>query len=279
MTAAVAPAGPPHPSAAVAPAGRQPVLTATGLTVALGGNPVLRGVDLTVLPGEWVTVLGPNGAGKSTMLRAVAGLVPYSGSVELFGTPLVRLRQRERARLVATVAQHPVVPPGIGVLDYVLLGRVPYLSRLGRESAADLEVVRGTLDRLEIAGFADRVLETLSGGERQRVFLARAIAQGASLLLLDEPTSALDLGHQQEVMELVDELRRSAGLTVLATMHDLSAAGAYADRLVLLAAGRVVAAGTAEQVLTADLLQEHYGVRVQVLASEYGPLIVPVRRR
>jgi iron complex transport system ATP-binding protein len=180
--------------------------------------------------------------------------------------------------MVATVPQNPVVPPGMAVLDYVLLGRTPYLRPLGRESKGDLDAVTAVLTRLDLTGFADRPLETLSGGERQRVFLARALAQGATVLLLDEPTSALDIGHQQEVLDLVDELRADHGLTVLATMHDLSIAGEYADRMVLLARGRVVAAGTPAAVLTEAALAEHYGARVRVVEGEQGPLIVPVRR-
>ena len=135
------------------------------------------------------------------------------------------------------------------------------------------------VDRLDLTGLADRPLERLSGGERQRAFLARALAQDAPLLLLDEPTAALDIGHQQEVLELVDELRRDAGLTVVATMHDLSTAGEYADRLVLLAAGRVVADGPPTEVLTEELLSARYGAQVRVVPGEHGPLVVPVRRR
>ncbi|MEH1012381.1 ABC transporter ATP-binding protein [Micromonospora sp. CPCC 206060] len=261
-----------------APGSAVPAVEVRDLWVRLGGAPILAGVDLTVAPGEWVTVIGPNGAGKSTLLRVVGGLLPPSGEVRLHGTPIDRLRRRDRARVVATVAQSPVVPPGMAVLDYVLLGRTPFIPALGRESAADLAVVHDVLDRLDLAGFAGRELATLSGGERQRVFLARALAQGATLLLLDEPTSALDIGHQQEVLELVDQLRADAGLTVLATMHDLSVAGEYADRLVLLAGGKVVAAGKPREVLTEELLATHYRARVRVVDGEHGPIVVPVRR-
>jgi cobalamin transport system ATP-binding protein len=254
-----------------------PAVRVAGLDVALGGAPILRGVDLEVAAGEWVTIIGPNGAGKSTLLRAVGGLLPDAGSISLFGTPSGRLRRRERARLVATVAQSPVVPPGMAVFDYVLLGRTPYISMLGRESAADLAVVDETLAGLDLSGFADRRLETLSGGERQRVFLARALAQGAPLLLLDEPTSALDIGHQQEVLELVDRLRRERGLSVLASMHDLSVAGEYAERLVLLDGGRVAAVGPPREVLTAELLARHYRAHVKVIPGDHGPLVVPIR--
>jgi iron complex transport system ATP-binding protein len=247
------------------------------VSVALDGTPILHGVDLTVEAGEWVTVIGPNGAGKSTLLRAVGGLLPFSGSINLMGTPLAKLRRRDRARVVATVPQSPVVPPGMTVLDYVLLGRTPFIPALGRESARDLDAVDAVLTRLDLVGFAGRALETLSGGERQRAFLARALAQEATVLLLDEPTSALDIGHQQEVLDLVDELRRDHGLTVLASMHDLSIAGEYAERMVLLARGRVVAAGPPSTVLTEVLLAEHYGARVRVVEGDQGPLIVPIR--
>jgi cobalamin transport system ATP-binding protein len=257
---------------------------ARGLVVELGGARILHGVDLDVAAGEWVTVIGPNGAGKSTLLRAVGGLLSVaSGSISLHGTALPRLNRRDRARLVATVPQSPVVPPGLSVFDYVLLGRTPHIPPLGRESRRDIETVRGVLHRLDLEPFAGRPLETLSGGERQRVFLARALAQGATLLLLDEPTTALDIGHQQEVLDLVDELRRDRGLTVVSTMHELSIAGEYADRMVLLAQGRVAAAGPPREVLTEELLAKHYRARLRVLLGDvlpgdHGPLVVPVRR-
>ncbi|MFY1618835.1 ABC transporter ATP-binding protein [Micromonospora sp. WMMD736] len=254
-----------------------PAVEVRALHVSLDRTPILTGVDLTVAVGEWVTVIGPNGAGKSTLLRAVGGLLPAPDAISLFGTPTGALHRRERARVVATVTQSPVVPPGMSVLDYVLLGRTPYIPPLGRESTADVAAVHDVLDRLDLTRFHRRELATLSGGERQRVFLARALAQGATLLLLDEPTSALDIGHQQEVLELVDQLRRAHGLTVLATMHDLSLAGEYADRMVMLAEGRVVATGTPHEVLTEHLLATHYRASVRVVPGTNGPLVVPVR--
>jgi iron complex transport system ATP-binding protein len=253
-------------------------IAVAGVDVRLDGNPIVTGVSLDVAEGEWVTIIGPNGAGKSTLLRAIAGLLPHDGTIELFGRRLADLRRRERARIVAMVAQDPIVPPGMAVIDYVLLGRTPYLPALGRESHADIDAVDAVLDRLDLHGFADRRLASLSGGERQRAFLARALAQGANLLLLDEPTSALDIGHQQDVLDLVDGLRRDAGLTVLSTMHDLSIAGEYADRMVMLDGGRVVASGTPVEVLTEELLARHYRARVRVIAGENGPVVVPVRR-
>jgi iron complex transport system ATP-binding protein len=248
-----------------------------GLTVRLGGQLIVDGIGLDVAAGEWVTIIGPNGAGKSTALRAAAGVLPFDGHIDLHGAPIGKLSRRERATMLAMVAQAPVVPPGMHVYDYVLLGRTPYIRPLGRESASDFAAVDDVLDELDLEGFAGRRLDTLSGGERQRVFLARALAQGARVLLLDEPTSALDIGHQQEVLELIDRLRAERRLTVLATMHDLITAGEYADRMVLLAEGRVAAAGTPREVLTADLLATHYRVKVRVIDGEHGPLVIPVR--
>ena len=253
------------------------MLALSQVKVVLDGVTIVEDVSLTVASGEWVTVIGPNGAGKSTLLRAISGELPSTGEIVLDGDPATALKRRERARRVATVAQSPIVPVGMTVLDYALLGRTPHIPILGRESEADLAVVREVLGRLDLGRFAGRALQTLSGGERQRVFLARAIAQGAPLLLLDEPTSALDIGHQQEVLELVDALRHEQDLTVLTTMHDLSAAGEYADRLILLDRGRLVAEGTPDEVLTEELLSQHYCARLRVIPGEHGPLVVPIR--
>jgi iron complex transport system ATP-binding protein len=252
-----------------------------GVSATRGGRPVLHGLTVEVPVGGWLAVIGPNGAGKSTALLAAAGLVPHAGTVTLDGVDRRRLRPAEVARRLAYVAQEPVLPPDMAVVDYVLLGRRPHLPYLGRTSAADLDVVAGVLDRLDLtgaAGLAGRRLGELSGGERQRVVLARALAQRPRVLLLDEPTSALDLGRQQRALELLDGLRRQDGITVVTAVHDLTLAGQFADRLVLLAEGRAVAAGSAAEVLTERTLAAAYDARVQVLARPDGTLaVLPVR--
>jgi iron complex transport system ATP-binding protein len=247
------------------------------VSVELGGSRVVDGVSASVAEGEWVTVIGPNGAGKTTLLRAVAGLVPREGTIEVGGRDLASLPRRAVARRVAFVPQEPVLPPGLTVGEYVLLGRTPHLSLFGAEGSRDLLAADRALARLDLVSLAHRRLETLSGGERQRAVLARALAQEASVLLLDEPTSALDVGRMQQALELVDSLRRDQGLTVLGAMHDLTFAARYADRLLLLDAGRLVAAGAPGEVLDADLLAGHYAATVDVLVHESGIVVVPVR--
>lgn len=236
----------------------------SGVDVALDGRPVLHDVTMTAPSGTWTAIVGPNGAGKSTLLRAVLGLVRSGGAITVDGADPRRRTPRERARTMAYAPQSPQLPEGMTVFDYALLGRSPYIPYLGRESATDRRIVRDVLGRLELDEFAERDIARLSGGERQRVVLARALAQQATLLLLDEPTTALDIGHQQQVLDLIDELRRDDGLTVVTTIHDLTLAGQYADRLALLASGRIAAAGTPREVLTADLIAEHFGARVHV---------------
>ena len=249
-------------------------LALRSVAVELGGRRIVDGISFAVEAGEWMALIGPNGAGKTTLLRAVAGLVRYEGVIELDGEEGHRLKRRELARRIAVVPQVPVMPPAMTVREYVLLGRTPYLSYAGREGARDLSAAERALARLDLLDFAGRELGSLSGGERQRAVLARALAQEGSLLLLDEPTSALDAGRQQDVLELVDELRLDAGLTVLAAMHDLTLAGQYASRLVLVSGGRIVAQGAPAEVLTEPLIAEHFAARVRVLD---GLAVVPVR--
>jgi len=252
-------------------------LRCLGVSVAIDGARLLEGVDLEVAEGEWVSVIGPNGAGKTTLVRAVAGLAPAGGIVELSGRRVGAMSTRQRSQTVALVPQNPVVPAGMTVVDYVLLGRTPHIPLFGVEGPADLAAAREVLEQLELTSLADRRLETLSGGELQRTFLARALAQAAPLLLLDEPTTSLDVGRQQEVLDLVDDLRTSRRLTVVSTMHDLTLAGQYADRLVMLAGGRVVASGSAEAVLTEAHVARYYGARVRVLHEPGGIVVLPVR--
>jgi iron complex transport system ATP-binding protein len=248
------------------------------LVVELGGRRILDEVDLDVAPGSWVSIVGPSGAGKTTLVRALAGMVkPVRGAVAIAGVPAHAMRARARARSLAVVPQAPVIPAGVSVFDYALLGRTPYVPYFGRESEQDVEACRAMLARLGVAELASRPVETLSGGERQRVVLSRALLQGAPIVVLDEPTTALDIGHQQDVLELVDQLRAERGLTVVSTMHELTLAGLFADELVLLDAGRVAERGTAAAVLTEAHLRDHFGARVSVLAGEDGPVVVPAR--
>jgi len=248
------------------------------VSVSLLGNRVVDEVTLAIPAGHWLTVVGPNGAGKSTLLRAIAGALDHDGRVELDGVRLTDLRSRQRARTVAVVPQEPARPEGMAVVDYVLLGRTPYVPYLGIESATDLAVVGDLLDTLELRKMAERPVTSLSSGEFQRTVLARALAQEAPLLLLDEPTSSLDLGHAQQVLELVDEMRTQRGLTVISALHDLTTAGQFADSMVLLVAGAVVAEGPAPEVLTEELIAAHYGARVRVLDDPDGGLVViPLR--
>jgi iron complex transport system ATP-binding protein len=249
------------------------------VSVVLGGARVVDRFSAEVGDGEWVALIGPNGAGKTTALRTVAGLVGYEGDVRVFAADARGLPRKQLARRVALVPQVPLLPPDLTVREYVLLGRTPYLSYLGSERRADHLAADTAIEQLDLGEFAERRLDTLSGGERQRATLARALAQDAPILMLDEPTAALDVGRQQQVLEIVDGLRATRGLTVLSTMHDLTLAGQYADRLLLLDRGRLVAAGSAEAVLTRALITEHYGAEVDVVDSPgSGFVVVPIRR-
>jgi len=249
------------------------------LAVDLDRTPILHGVSCSAGSGGWLALIGPNGAGKTTLLRAVAGLLPHRGEVLLGGDGAGSLSGRDRARLIAYVPQEPVLPPDMTVAEYVLLGRTPYVSYLGGPGRSDREAAERAASRLGVYVFAGRRLASLSGGERKRVVLARALAQDPRVLLLDEPTSSLDIGHQQQVLDLVDELRRTGGLTVLSTLHDLTTAGQYADRLVLLHQGRIEAAGPAASVLTEDRIARVYAAHVAVRTDpDGGTIVTPVRR-
>ena len=238
----------------------------------------VRAFTDAVRPGEWLCIIGPNGAGKSSLLKAIAGLASHSGRILVDGAPLKARSSRRRAQLVAYVPQSPVLPPGMTGAEYVLLGRNPFVTHFGTESAHDFAMVDDVVERLDLADLVARDVETLSGGERQRLVIARAIAQEAPILLLDEPTSALDIGHQQQALELVDRLRREHGLTVVSAMHDLTLAGIYSDRLVLMHEGSTVASGTAEEVLRPETLGEFYGVNVRVHREPDGTVIVVPHR-
>jgi iron complex transport system ATP-binding protein len=248
-----------------------------GVTVELGGRAVVDAVDLAVARGEWLALIGPNGGGKTTLLRAIARLVPFAGSILLAGRSTKAMRRTELSRLLAVVPQEPSTPPWMSVGEYVLLGRTPHLGPLAKEGRRDRELAAGALARLDLLGYEDRLLGTLSGGEKQRVVVARALAQDARIVLLDEPTAALDIGHQQQALELLDLLREESDLTLVAAMHDLTLAAQYADRMVLLDAGLVVANGSPLDVLTESTLARHYGATTEIVRVDGHVAVIPRR--
>ena len=247
------------------------------VTVRLGGRPVVDAVSASVSRGEWIALIGPNGAGKTTLLRAIGRLLPFSGAVALEGRSTAELPRSELARLLAVVPQEPSTPPWMTVAEYVLLGRTPHLGTFAREGGRDREAAARALARLDLSGYEGRRLGTLSGGEKQRVVVARALAQEARIVLLDEPTASLDIGHQQQALELLDTLRAESELTLVAAMHDLTLAAQYADRLLLLDRGRIVADGGSRDVLTEETIALHYDAAVDVLAVDGRLAVVPRR--
>ncbi|HIP99031.1 TPA: heme ABC transporter ATP-binding protein [Candidatus Bipolaricaulota bacterium] len=253
-----------------------------GLAAGYRGRPVLAEVSLDLPPGELLAVVGPNGAGKTTLLRAISGALPPSaGAVYLDGKELGRLPPREVARRLAVVEQRPQVGFDFTVRQLVELGRLPHLRFPDRLTPRDAEAVERALAAVGLAEHEGRRFSTLSGGEKQRVFLAVALAQEPRVLLLDEPTAHLDVRHQLELMELVAGRARE-GLAVLAAMHDLNLAAAFADRMALLVQGRVLAQGPPEEVLTRDNLRAAFGVEARVERDETGTVhirFLPQRSR
>ncbi|MEU9510943.1 heme ABC transporter ATP-binding protein [Micromonospora sp. NPDC048170] len=251
----------------------------TGLRVDRAGRPVLDGVDLRIRAGEVHALVGPNGAGKSTLLAAVSGDLPaVAGTVEIDGSPPDRWSPVELAMRRAVLPQRSTLSFPFTVDEVVRMGRAPWAGR--PEQRRDDATVVDVLERCDVTRFADRRYPSLSGGEQARVALARALAQRAAVLLLDEPTAALDLGHQELVMRIARD-RARAGDAVVAVLHDLTLAGAYADTVTLLADGRVRAAGPPAEVFTAPLLSEVYRHDVEVVPHPRTrlPLVVPRRRR
>jgi iron complex transport system ATP-binding protein len=253
-------------------------LEVTNLSVRAGSASLISEVTLSVEAGTWCTVIGPNGAGKTTLVETVAGLRRSShGTVSITGTQVAAMSERERALRVAMVPQHPIIPIGMSVRDYVALGRTAYHGVLRAPSPVDRRAVADVLDRLTLNEFALRDVATLSGGERQRMVLARALAQATKVMVLDEPITGLDLRHQIATLELLQKEVRECGLTVLATLHDLTLAGQFADRLVLLDHGRVVLEGPSGEVVRSSELAACYGMDLRVIDVDGADVVIPVR--
>ena len=247
-------------------------LRAQGLSVRLGGRAVVDAVEIAFRPGEVAAVVGPNGAGKSTLLTCLAGLRrPDAGEVRLGPTPLAALRARERARRIGFLPQTPEIAWRLDVETLVGLGRTPHAGRFG-PGAGDRDAVARALRAAGLEGFARRDVSSLSGGERGRVLIARALAGEPEWLLADEPLTGLDLGHQLDVAELLRRFAGQGGGVVL-SVHDLAFAARAADRVVVLAQGRVLADGAPDAALAPAVLAQAYGVTAAWLAGAGGPVL------
>jgi iron complex transport system ATP-binding protein len=239
------------------------------VTVRLGGRDVVRHASLTVEPGTVVGLIGPNGSGKSSLLRTLYRAVrPRQGSVRVDGQDVLRLNGRQAARAVAVMLQDAPTDFDLNVEETVLLGRAPHHAAFGRDTPTDLDVVADAMRRTGITDLADRMVATLSGGQRQRVMLARALAQQSPVLVLDEPSNHLDISHQHELMTTVHSL----GRTVIAALHDLNLAARYCDQVVVLDAGRIIAAGPPAEVLTPELIRTTFDVDVRVHGDADQPV-------
>lgn len=237
------------------------ILRAEDVWAGYGAAPVLQGISLRLLRGEFVGLLGPNGSGKSTLLRVLSGVLPpQQGQIWLGGKPLYQMRAKEVAQKLAFVPQREEVAFGFTAWEVVLLGRAPYIGWWGKERAEDVQATQRAMERTDCLPLAERAVGTLSGGERQRVVLARGLAQETPLLFLDEPLTHLDVAHQVSTLSLLRQLNRDEGLTVLAALHDVNLASEFCDRLLVLHRGRLVADGIPSDVVTPELLARVFGV-------------------
>ncbi|MCZ2814885.1 ABC transporter ATP-binding protein [Modestobacter sp. VKM Ac-2984] len=256
-------------------------LAAEDLTLAYGDRTVIEGLDLLVPPGRITAVVGANACGKSTLLRSMSRLLsPRSGRVLLDGKAVHRLPAKELARTLGLLPQSPIAPEGITVADLVGRGRHPHQRVFSRWSTEDDAAVAAALDATETTPLADRAVDELSGGQRQRVWIAMALAQQTDVLLLDEPTTFLDVAHQIEVLDLLTDLNRARGTTIVMVLHDLNLAARYADHLVALSGGRIHAAGEPADVLTEECVRAVFGLDSQVIVDPTSgkPLMLPMGR-
>lgn len=256
-------------------------LAAERLSIAYSRSTVVERLDLTIPARSFTALLGPNGSGKSTILRALAGLlVPRQGAVLLDGRSIAHLPVKETAWRIGVLAQGPGAPEGLTVVDLVRQGRYPHRPFFARWSVRDEEACEEALTLTCMEAFRDHPLEHLSGGQRQRAWIAMTLAQETDIILLDEPTTFLDLAHQIEVMELIAALVDDRGKTVVAVLHDLNQTARYADHMVLLKSGKIVAAGCPNEVMTSETIEDVFEVASEVMADPMtgSPMCIPFGR-
>ena len=250
--------------------GERPALALSGVSAGYGTRTVLRDIDLAIGEGEWVAIVGPNGAGKSTLLRLLTGVLPARvGEIRVTGTSLAALDREEIARRIAVVPQPSSLPFSASVADVVALGRLPYEDRLRGLRPADRAAIAAAIDRVGLGRLVRRDVRELSLGERQLVLLAVAIAQAAPIVMLDEPTVHLDIRHQFDVMDLLADLNRRDGKTIVTVLHDLHLAATRIPRIIVVADGRVVADGPPDRALAGEQIRDVFGVDPALLPG--GP--------
>ncbi|WP_246551298.1 ABC transporter ATP-binding protein [Miltoncostaea oceani] len=256
-------------------------LVARGLVLGYDGRRVVDGLDLAVPDGRITAVVGANASGKSTLMRGIARVMrPDAGTVTLDGRDVHGLPTREVARVLGLLPQQPHAPDGITVGELVRRGRHPHQGWLRRAHSDDDRVVAAALTATDTIDLVDRAVDELSGGQRQRVWIAMALAQDPEILLLDEPTSFLDVAHQIDVLDLLMDLNRTRGTTIVMVLHDLNLAARYADHLVVMAGGALIAGGPPADVLTAETVRAAFGLEARVVPDPVcgAPMVVPVGR-
>ncbi|BES85833.1 iron ABC transporter ATP-binding protein [Pectobacterium araliae] len=256
----------------------KPQLHANNLTLGYDRHIITENLNITLPEHQFSVIIGPNACGKSTLLRALCRLLkPHTGEVLLDGKNIHHLPTKMLARQLGLLPQHAIVPDNITVFDLVARGRYPHQSLLRQWSHQDQEIVERSMAATHVAQLADRSVDALSGGQRQRVWIAMVLAQQTPLLLLDEPTTWLDIAHQIELLDLFRELNQQHGHTLVAVLHDLNQACRYADHLIVMHNGQVVAAGKPAAIVNAELLKQVFGLSCLIIDDpvSHTPLIVP----
>jgi len=257
------------------------MLEIKGISLSYGARLVLDNFSAQTKGEEIVGIVGPNGCGKTSLIKVIAGVAkPKNGEVFLNGQNLVNMGNRKRAQIMAVVPQNALLPPTFSALDIVLMARTPHLKFLSWERKVDLDITRNAMEFTDTWKFADQPIGKLSGGERQLVLIARALAQDAPMLLFDEPTSDLDISHQTKIMDLISEIQNEKmGLVILA-LHDLTLAGRYCGKILMMKEGKMIHAGKPSEVLTTSNIRDVYGAETRILSHPvyHTPVVLPLSK-